>query len=96
MMIESHLLQEDNLKEIILKIVADYQTITTMDIWFEIGEDERFKGDITLTGVKQTLSQLEKERMVLKRGDDQWGINKANETGLVKGREINHGRIKSR
>jgi hypothetical protein len=69
-MIESDLLQEDNLVEIILKIIADYQPITTTDIWFEIGEDERFKGGITLAGVKQTLFQLEREKMVMKRGDD--------------------------
>jgi len=84
-MIESDLLQEDNLVEIILRIIADYQPITTTDIWFEIGEDERFKGGIILAEVKQTLFQLEREKMVMKRGDDQWGINKANEMGLVKG-----------
>lgn len=84
-MIESDLLQEDNLVEIILKIIADYQPITTTDIWFEIGEDGGFKGGITLAEVKQTLFQLEREKMVMKRGDDQWGINKANEMGLVKG-----------
>jgi len=76
-MIGSNFQQEDDLVEIILNIIADYQPITTMDIWFELGEDERYKGIVSRAEVNEILSQFEKQKMIIKGDDDKWKIKKS-------------------
>lgn len=64
--------QEDDIDKAILEIIADYQPITTKDIWYELGEDDRFKNGITLAEVNETLFQLEKQKMIIKGDNDSW------------------------
>ncbi|MEI9476489.1 MAG: hypothetical protein WCO26_07930 [Deltaproteobacteria bacterium] len=72
-MIEN-LLQEEDLLSAILSIIADYQPITTADIWFELGEDDGFEGKMTQGEVEETLFQLEKQNRIVKGEDDKWKI----------------------
>jgi hypothetical protein len=64
--------QRDDIYKAILEIIADYQPITTKDIWYELGEDDRFKDGITLAEVNETLFQLEKQKMIIKGDNDSW------------------------
>jgi len=68
----SNLEHEDNIGEVILKIIKDYQPITTMDIWFELGEDDRYKGIISRAEVNDHLSQLGKQKIIIKGDNDSW------------------------
>lgn len=64
--------QRDDICKAILEIIEDYQPITTKDIWYELGEDDRFKDGITLADVNETLFQLEKQKMIIKGDNDSW------------------------
>jgi hypothetical protein len=64
--------QRDDICKAILEIIAEYQPITTKDIWYELGEDDRFKDGITLAEVNETLFQLEKQKMIIKGDNDSW------------------------
>jgi len=70
----SNFQQKDDLWGIILQIIAEYQPITTMDIWYELGEDDGFKNVFTRTEFNETLSQLKKQKMIIRGDDDQWKI----------------------
>lgn len=72
--------QRDDICKAILEIIEDYQPITTNDIWFELGEDDRHKGIISRAEVNDHLSQLEKQKMIIKGDDDKWEINKSIES----------------
>ncbi len=61
---------QDDLQEAILKIIASYQEIRAIDIWFELGEDERFRNAVSKVEVNEALSQLE-ERKLIRRGEDE-------------------------
>jgi len=73
-MIGGNFQQEDNIGEVILKIIANYQPITTMDIWYELGEDSRFEDGITYDEVNEILLQLERQKMIVRVEDDKWKI----------------------
>ena len=64
--------QRDDICKAILEIIADYPAITTKDIWYELGEDDRFKNAITLAEVNESLFQLEKQKMIIKGDNDSW------------------------
>jgi len=66
--------RRDDICKAILEIIADYQPITTKDIWYELGEDDRFKDGITLAEVNETLFQLEKQKMIVRVEDEKWKI----------------------
>lgn len=75
-MTSSNFWQEDTLCRIILNIIADYQPITTMDIWYELGEDHDFNCGITHAEVNETLFHLERQKWIVKGEDDIWQINR--------------------
>ncbi|MDI7259000.1 MAG: hypothetical protein QME90_03655 [Thermodesulfobacteriota bacterium] len=66
--------REVDLRGMVLQIITDYRTITTMDIWYELGEDGRLECGISLDEVRETLSQLERQKMIARGDDDQWKI----------------------
>jgi len=66
---------EVDLGRIILQIITDYRAITTMEIWYELGEDGRFDGGITRAEVTEVVSELEKQNIIVKGKDDKWNIN---------------------
>jgi len=70
----SHLEHEDNIGEVIFKIIEDYPSITTMDIWLELGEDDRYKGIISRAEVNDLLSQLEKQKIIKRDEEGKWRI----------------------
>jgi len=74
-MTKSNFLQEVDLKRIILQIITDYQALTTIEIWYELGEDDRFDVDITHTELTGVVSELEKQNIIVKGTDDKWKIN---------------------
>jgi len=67
--------QEVDLGRIILQIITDYRAITTTEIWYELGEDDRFDGKITRAEVTEVVSELEKQNIIVKGKDDKWKIN---------------------
>jgi hypothetical protein len=66
--------QDEDLGRKILEIIADYQEISTTDIWYELGEDDRFHGGIPLAEVGELLSLLEEQEMIVKAENDKWTI----------------------
>jgi DNA-binding MarR family transcriptional regulator len=66
--------QEDELVRGVLEIIAHYQPIPTMDIWYELGEDDRFDKGITRSEVTEVLSKLEKQNIIVKETDDKWKV----------------------
>jgi len=74
-MMESNFQQEADLGRMILQIIKDYRAITTTDIWYELGEDDRFDGGITRAEVTEVVSELEKQNIIVKEKDDKWKIN---------------------
>jgi len=64
-----------DLRRMVLQIITDYRTITTMDIWYELGEEGRLEGSISLDEVRETLSQLEGQKMIARGNDDEWKIS---------------------
>jgi len=62
----------DEVGKAILEIVTYYQPIHTKDIWYELGEDDRFKDGIKLTEVNETLFQLEKRKAIIRGKNDHW------------------------
>ena len=69
---ERHFQHDDDLAMTVLEIIGHYQPILTEDIWYELGEDDRFKDGITLAEVNETLFQLEKQKMIIKGDNDSW------------------------
>lgn len=74
-MMTSNFQGEVDLGRIILQIITDYRAITTIEIWYEIGEDDRFDGGITRAEVTEVVSELEKQNIIVKGKDDKWNIN---------------------
>ena len=73
-MMDENSQREVDLRRMVLQIITDYRTITTMDIWYELGEEGRLEGSISLNEVRETLSQLEGQKMIARGDDDQWKI----------------------
>ena len=67
--------REGDLRRMVLQIITDYRTINTVDIWYELGEDGRLEGSIPLNEVRETLSQLEGQKMIARGNDEQWKIS---------------------
>jgi hypothetical protein len=65
---------EDDLSMTVLEIMGHYQPIPTMDIWYELGEDDRFEDGVALVEVNDLLSRLENERRIFKREEDKWRL----------------------
>ncbi len=63
---------ERNLTKAVLEIIAHHQPVPTEDIWYELGEDDKFENSIALTEVKDILSRLENERRIFKVDADRW------------------------
>lgn len=72
---KSNFQQEVDLRRIILQIITDCRAITMIEIWYELGEDDRFDGGITRAEVIEVLSELEKQNIIVKGKDDKWKIN---------------------
>lgn len=67
--------REGDLRRMVLQIITDYRTINTMDIWYELGEEGKLEGSISLNEVRETLSQLEGQKMIARGDDEQWKIS---------------------
>lgn len=65
---------EDDLQEAILKIIASYQAIMATDIWFELGEDERFRSAVSHSEVNEALSRLEGKKFIRMGKDEKWRL----------------------
>ena len=65
---------EDDLQEAILEIIASYQAIMAEDIWFELGEGERFQSVISHLEVNEVLSRLERRELIRKGKDEKWRL----------------------
>jgi len=74
-MTKSNFQQEVDLGRIILQIITDCRAITTIEVWYELGEDDRFDGEITHAEVAEVVSELEKQNIIVKGKDDKWKIN---------------------
>jgi len=66
--------REGDLERVTLEFIAYYQAMTTIDIWYELGEDERFKGVISRPEVEEALSRLEEQQLIKKGKDDKWRL----------------------
>ena len=76
MMAERELKHDDGLADVILEIIGHYQPIPTMDIWYELGEDDRFEDGIALVEVNEILSRLENQKKIFKENEDKWRLEK--------------------
>ncbi len=85
-MTKSNFLQEVDLGRIILQIITDYRALTTIEIWYELGEDDRFDGGITRAEVTDAVSELEKQNNIVKGKDDKWKINSSGTQRLSRSR----------
>ena len=76
---------EDDLARVVLDIIAYYQPIPTVNIWYELGEVDRFEGGIALAEVNEILSHLENERKIFKEDGDKWMLEKngCQQTGFI-------------
>ena len=74
MMTDRHVQHDDGLAKVILEIIGHYQSIPTMDIWYELGEDDRFEDGIPLAEVNDILSHLEKGKRIFREDGDKWMV----------------------
>ena len=65
---------EDDLQEAILEIIGFYQAIMATDIWFELGEDERFRSVASQSEVNEVLSRLEGRKFIRRGKDEKWRL----------------------
>jgi hypothetical protein len=65
---------EDDLQEAILEIIVSYQAIMAADIWFELGEDERFRGTVSGSEVNEALYRLEGRKFISRGKDEKWRL----------------------
>jgi len=65
---------EDDLQEAILEIIASYQAIMAADIWFELGEGDRFRSAVSRSEVDEALSQLEGRKFIRRGKDEKWRL----------------------
>ena len=73
---EIQLPHDDGLAQAVLEVIGQYQPIPTMDIWYELGEDERFEDGIALAEVKETLFHLENRKRIFREDGDKWMVKK--------------------
>jgi len=76
-MTERHFQHDDGLTRAVLEVIGHHQPIPTMDIWYELGEDERFEDGIALAEVNDILSHLENNRRIFREDGDKWMVKKA-------------------
>jgi hypothetical protein len=65
---------EDDLQEAILEIIASCKAIMAADIWFELGEGERFRSVISHSEVNENLSRLERRKLICRGKDEKWRL----------------------
>jgi hypothetical protein len=65
---------EDDLQEAILEIIASYQAIMAADIWFELGEGDRFRSAVSRSEVNKALSRLEGREFIRRGKDEKWRL----------------------
>ena len=65
---------EDDLQEAILEIIASYRAIMAADIWFELGEGERFRSAVSHSEVNEALSRLEGRKLIYRGKDEKWRL----------------------
>jgi len=70
----SNFQKEDDLQEAILEIIASYKTIKAADIWFELGEGERFRSAVSSSEVNEALSRLEGRKFIRRGKDEKWRL----------------------
>jgi len=75
-MIERHSQHDDDVAKTVLEIIGHYQPIPTMDIWYELGEDDRFESGIPLAEVNDVLLHLEKRKRIFREDGDKWVVKK--------------------
>jgi hypothetical protein len=73
-MTERHSQHDESLARAVLEIVGYYQPIPTMDIWYELGEDDRFEDGIPLAEVNDILSHLEKRKRIFREDGGKWMV----------------------
>jgi hypothetical protein len=73
---EKQLSQEDGLARAVLDVIGYHQPVPTMDIWYELGEDQRFEDGIALAEVKEALSHLENSKRIFREAGDKWMVKK--------------------
>jgi hypothetical protein len=75
-MTERNFHHDDGLARAVLEVIGYHQPIPTMDIWYELGEDERFEDGIGLAEVKETLFRLENSERIFREDGDKWMVKK--------------------
>jgi hypothetical protein len=65
---------ENDLQEAILEIIAYYQEMVDTDIWFELGENERFRSDLSHSEMNEALCRLERRKYIRKGKDEKWRL----------------------
>jgi hypothetical protein len=70
-----HFETEDDLQGAILEIIASYKAIMTADIWFELGEGERFRSAVSHSEVDEALSRLEGRKFIRRGKDEKWRLH---------------------
>jgi hypothetical protein len=65
---------EDDLQKAILEMIASYQEMMAIDIWFELGEDERFRSAVSHSELNETLSRLEGRKLIHRGKDEKWRL----------------------
>lgn len=65
---------EDDLQKAIFEIVASYQEIRAIDIWFELGEDERFRSAVSRSEVNEALVRLEGRKLIRRGNEEKWRL----------------------
>ena len=76
-MIERYLQHDDDLAMTVLEIIGHYQPILTEDIWYELGEDDRFEDGVALAAVNDILSHLENGKRIFREDGDKWRLKGA-------------------
>jgi len=75
-MTERNFHHDDGLARAVLEVIGHHQPVPTMDIWYELGEDERFQDGIALAEVNEILFHLENSKRIFRKGGDKWMVKK--------------------
>lgn len=73
-MADNRFQQEGEIVSAVFEIIVHYQPIPTMDIWYELGEDNRFQEKIPLSEVKEILTRLENLDKIIRQDGERWGV----------------------
>ena len=73
---ERQLPHDDGLARAVLEVIGHHQPIPTLDIWYELGEDERFEDGIALAEVNEILFHLENSKRIFREDEDKWMVKK--------------------